>query len=170
MLQRKYQLIVLFILVSLTTYSIPYSFTEHIIWNNIQRFEIEEGVYTERISFKGAYYSGLQSLPSYIKEYPIHTESATLHVSLLNTIFIPATSAETEILLKSKRPDTTISVQSTIVISRKEPFARVEILPVKWNSKKQIFEKLLSFDLVIEVEDLPIAAFTETKYASNSGT
>ena len=168
MLQRKYQVFVLFLLVSLATYSIPYSFTEQINWNSIQRFEIEEGVYAERISFKGAYYSGMQSLPSYIKEYPIHTESATLNVFLMNTIFIPATAAETEILMKSTAPDTTVSVQSTIVISRKVPFARVEILPIKWNSKKQIFEKLLSFDLVVEVEDLPIAAFTETKYASNS--
>ena len=168
MLYRKYQLIFLFILVGLTAYSIPYSFTDRISWSSIQRFEIEDGFFVERISFKGAYYSDIQSLPKYIKEFPIHTESAKLKVYLLNTTFIPATAAETELLLKIKKPDTTISIQESIVISRKEPFARVEIVPIKWNNKKQIFEKLVSFETVIEVEDIPMRDFTETTYASNS--
>ena len=167
MLYRKYPLLILLFLTSLSTYSIPYYFTERINWGSIQKFEIEDGIFAEQISFEGAYYSDIQSLPKYIKEYPIHTESARLKTYLINATFIPATAAETAILLKLAKPDTSITAHGSIVISRKEPFVRVEIIPVKWNNKKKIFEKLLSFEIVIEVEDLPMRDYSSA-YAGNS--
>ncbi len=168
MMQRKYLIYLLLLLASLNAYSIPYSFTDRINWNNIERFEIAEGSFSERIAFAGAYYSGMGSLPHYIGEFPIHTESATISVKLSNQIFIPSTAAETEILLKTDGIDTSFLAIGSIVISRKEPFTRVDILPIRWNENKQIFEKLISFEIIIEVEDLPERDFSETEYASNS--
>ena len=167
MVYRKYPFFILLFLISFSAYSIPYSFSERINWGSIQRFEIEEGVFAEQISFAGAYYSDIQSLPKFIKEYPIHTESAKLNTFIINATFIPATAPEIEILLKLNKVDTAIAVQGTIVISRKEPFVRVEITPIRWNIKKGIFEKLLSFETVIEVEDIPMRDFTAA-YAGNS--
>ncbi|MCF6171186.1 MAG: type IX secretion system sortase PorU [Bacteroidales bacterium] len=168
MLQRKYLIFFTFLLLCLTGYTIPYTFSERISWHAIQKFEVQEGVFIERISFEGAYYSDIESLPQFVRLFPIHTESAIVNVFLTNTTFVPATIEETEILLKSANPGTKINVQGSIVVSRKEPFLRVEILPVKWNAGKKIFEKLLSFDIVAEVEDIPAPAFRELTSTSNS--
>ena len=156
MFYRKYLLLIIFsFLIGSSAYSIPYHFSERITWNKIQRIELEEGFVVERLAFEGAYYTDIESLPKYIKEFPIHTESARLNTYLINTTYIQATTSETALLLKANRPDTSFNVHGSIVISRKEPFVRVEVLPIRWNEKKQIFEKLLSFEIVVEVEDLP---------------
>jgi hypothetical protein len=168
MLYKKYPIFLFFILVSLSALSTPYNFTDQIRWRDMQSFEIEEGYFIEQLSFEGAFYTDIQTLPRYVKEFPIHTESAKLNIQLINTTVIPATAAETKLILESTRPDTTFSVHGSIVISRKEPFVRLEILPVRWNNQKQIFEKLVSFETIIEVEDIPVPDYTENAYTANS--
>ncbi len=169
MLYRRYILLVMLFLTGIAVYAIPYTFNERISWNNVQRFEVDEGYFAERISFDGAYYPDIQSVPLFIREYPVHTATATLKVYLLNTVFVPATAAETKVILKSPKPDTSFSVSGSIIISRKEPFVRVEVMPVRWNEQKQIFEKLVSFQLVAEVDDLPpVLDFRGTATASSS--
>jgi len=66
----------LFLFVTIATQAIPYRFSEKIDWGDVQKYTTEEGLEISRLTFDGAYYPYLDVLPTFIKDYRIHTGNA----------------------------------------------------------------------------------------------
>jgi len=146
---------VVFLLSTMVSKAIPYDFKEEIKWGDIQKFTIDGGIEIQRLSFEGAYYPSFEKVPTFIKDYPIHTANAKVSCTIENGIYEPL-SAEEQLLLKDDtHKNTHIASECDIVVRRKQPFVQIRLQPLKWNVEKSVFEKLVSFTLVVDVEDQP---------------
>lgn len=168
MMHRKAIAYLLLICFSIAFYSFTYGFRERILWQPIQKVAISETDSLTRMSFDGAYFMGLEVVPRFSSEYPIHTSNADVLAIIINEVVVPATASENDLLRAGNFVDTAFSVSSQLVLSRKAPFAHVEIVPVRWNNISGQYEKLISFEIQIEVVDKPEPMMAVAKYASNS--
>ena len=167
MLNQKLLFFLLLFFISITGSAIQYEFSSVIKWNSTQK--VDTGIYmVERLSFDDAYYYKFDGLPSFIDKFSIHTAQAQVNATLKNEVFMPLQSAEEKIIILLGFTDTLIKIESRIVISRKEPMAQVELIPIRWNASKHIYEKLVAFDIVIEVVDVPESDRSVKQYASSS--
>ena len=153
---RAFFIFILAVLISFTVFSqtTVYNFDEGIKWNSVQTFKIDNNQEVSRLSFDGAYYPYLNIIPTFIKNYPIHTSSAKVSCSLQDKIYSPLTIEETLLLKNLEVPDTIIA-DCEITVTREQPYVQVRLQPVRWNARKAVFEKLISFTVIINVEDLP---------------
>lgn len=145
----------------------PYNFHSSIKWNGIQKVG-DDSFIVERLSFEGAHYHEMAGLPVFIDKFPIHTSHARVNVSLINQVFTPVTASEDRIISTLGLTDTMIIVSAGIVSSRKEPMVRVELMPIRWNASKHIFEKLIEFDLIADVVDIYETTRDSKQYATSS--
>ncbi|MCB2207838.1 MAG: type IX secretion system sortase PorU [Bacteroidetes bacterium] len=148
-------LLVLFLLSAMVSRAIPYDFKEEIKWKSIQKFTIEGGAEIQRLSFDGAYYPSLEGLPEFVKTYAIHTTNAQVNGRLENMIFEPLSEKEQDLMKDHNLKEASIIPTCELVISRKQPYVQVSFQPIRWNVATSVFEKLISFDLVIQVEEQP---------------
>jgi len=164
-------IILFFVLVFSSTYAqtYNYSFNESIKWENIEKINLSEDNSIERLSFTGAFYNGFESSPYLSMDYLIHTGDATVRAKLENTVFVQASDAETKLLLdKNEKPDENIKLNADVIISQKQPYANVKFTPLRWNSSLNIVEKLVSYEIIIEVDENVVHQNMTTQYASNS--
>jgi hypothetical protein len=154
--------------ISFTFYSFTYDFREKILWEPLQKIAISENDTLKRMSFEGAIFTNFEAVPRFIAEYPIHTGDISLQATIENYIVIPVSDIENDLLHENNFNDTSFSIFSQLVLSRKMPYARVSIVPVRWNSNSKKFEKLISFDLKIELNEKPESVMATDRYATNS--
>ncbi len=167
MLHKKLAFSFLIFFVSVIGYSIPYNLHSTLKWNKIQKIG-DDSFTKERLSFEGAYYHEIGGFPYFIEKLPIHTSNAKLKVSLVNQIFVPVTDSENKIIRKIGLTDTIINVIANIVTARKEPMVQVELMPIRWNEFKQVFEKLIAFDISLDVIDIIEPTRDLSQYATSS--
>jgi hypothetical protein len=168
MLHRSIILITLLFFSAFNAISVNYSFKEEIKWQEVDKVNLRNGASYQRLSFEGANYPALGALPYFAKNYSIHTGNAKLNVRLENAVYIALDSLETSLVLIELKNQTEIQIESSVTMSRKQPFASVYFAPLRWNEEKQIVEKLLSFDINIEVEDDGFYKKQNKEYAQNS--
>ena len=155
-------------LFTINAYSVTLSFQEEIKWRNVQKVRLANEQSFSRLSFEGASYTGMEPLPYFYSEYSIYTGDADLSVSIENAIYTTADSLEMVLLEGEYRPGNEIIVKSSILMSRKQPFASIYIMPLRWNEEKGIVEKLLTFDVRIELVDETFYRNSSNEYADNS--
>lgn len=168
MLHRTIILLFALCFTALNAYTITFSFKEEIKWNIVQEVNLTNEHSFMRLSFEGASYEGTEPLPYYSNNYSIYTGDAKLSVRIDNAIYVAVDSLEMVLLAGEFKPGNDIIVKSSIVMSRKQPFASVYFVPLRWNEEKGIVEKLLSFDIKIELSDEVFYKNAVNDYADNS--
>jgi hypothetical protein len=158
---------VVLISLSATSQKVAYDSAEEIRWQSVQTFKIEDGLEISRLSFEGAYYPYLDIIPVFIKNYPVHTSSAKVSCRLQDEVYLPLTEQETSLLPDVEVPEKIRPVCDMTVV-RGQPYVQVRLRPVRWNTEKNVFEKLVSFKVIIEVEDLPERYTNITRDIQNS--
>ncbi len=167
MLHQKISIFFIFLFISTAGYSLPYTFHSSLIWGKIQKVG-DDSFTVERLSFEGAYYYEMDGLPFLLEKFPVHTSQANVNVTLINQIFVPVMASEYKIVSASGLTDTVINVSANIITARKEPMVQIELMPIRWNESKHIFEKLIEFDIVIDVVDIPELTRESSQYAESS--
>jgi len=149
--------------------ALPYQFEEEIKWQGIQELTIDGGIKINRLVFDGAFYpSYLDVIPTFVKNYPVHTDNANVSCIIEHSVYMPLTKEEQMLLKDFPEKETTISSECEFVIFRKQPYVQIRIKPVRWNEEQSAFEKLVSFNIVINVEDLPERGITDSRDRINS--
>jgi len=160
--------IIFFCIISLAN-TLPYQFKEEIKWRGIQELTIDGGIKINRMVFDGAFYPSHQDvIPTFVKNYPVHTVNAKVSCIIKNSVYAPLSNEEQLLLKDLSEKEITISAESELVIFRKQPFVQLRLKPVRWNEEQSAFEKLVSFDLVINVEDLPERDMANSRDKVNS--
>lgn len=167
MLHKKPSISFVLFFISIVGYAVSYDIHSELKWNEIQKVGNENFVF-ERLSFEGAYYHEMESLPIFLEKLPIHTANARVDVSILNQVFVPVNLSENRIINKIGLADTTINVSARIVTSRKEPMVQIELVPIRWNIETQSFEKLITFDLNVDVVDIIETSGDRSLYTTSS--
>ena len=168
MLHRTIILLFTLCFTALNVYSVTFSFEEEIKWQSVQKLNLANEQSFSRLSFEGASYNGFELFPYFSKEYSIYASEAKLSVRIENAIYVSVDSIEIELLAGEFKPGNEIIINSSIVMSRKEPFANVYFVPLRWNESKGIVEKLVSFNIVIDITDEAFFTNTAIDYADNS--
>ncbi len=170
-MQRFKAFFILFLLLFSAGYAeaIPYEFHEEINWKNIQKFAIDGDIEISRLSFDGAYYPYLDVLPVFVKDYRIHTDQANVSCQINNEVYVALSDAEQMLMDQHNiKKQTILKPECNIMVARKQPYVQLRLIPVKWNEEKAEFEKLISFDVIIFVEDMPEREITGPEEKFNS--
>jgi peptidase C25-like protein len=170
MTRQKLFLISILLVSSIIGYSIPYEIHIDINWSGMQKYNngYEE---TERLFFDDAHYVNGLGLPHYVTKFPIHSSSVEISVNVSNGKYLPLNNKEAEIIRLYGITDTQISIQADVLSSRNEPVVQIDLLPFRWNSIENQFEKLIECDLEIEIIDIietdrQLLDYTETSVLS----
>ncbi|RLD90376.1 MAG: hypothetical protein DRJ09_04495, partial [Bacteroidetes bacterium] len=172
MLHRVRFFILLFVAIApfvLLAQTINYRFDEQLQWQSIQHITIDENYVFDRLRFAGAFYNNQSPVPFFRKQYPIHSSDVSLSASI-NTLVTGKLSEAERNLLPTSEIDTSFNVEVGKGISRGQAFAVVKVVPVRFNPKLNRYEKLLSFTIIINTEDVQetSSSMTSRSYASNS--
>jgi len=154
MLHKNIFIIFSFVFFPLFSQAIPYFFKENISWESPQTLNLGKGDSIHRLNFDGALFSELDVIPYYNKVYPIHSSEVKITASIFNIHLAVASKEETEILKKAgfKKSDFDVTVE--MGISRKQPLAYLKIIPVRWNENLKKYEKLVHFEVKLDVKDV----------------
>jgi len=161
----------LFILISVTLYGSQIIIKQKIEWLQLSNYKIDNVLYPYFITFKNAHFNSkrYKSLP--IFQYNTYIKSARgIQVLLKNEIYQPidnSISFQNKEYLKSISNSEIIYQTGT---ERGKEKIVIQILPIRFNSISGSFEKIVSFELVINTDD-PISSSIQSAkriIASNS--
>jgi len=144
-----------------------YSFSEQIEWKEIQHIKVSEDFSFDRLQFKGARYLGEDPIPVFLKQYPIHSSKVELSATLASVLTVPLTADELAIINKSII-DTSFIITTSVQVSRQQPFALINISPVRLNPVTLQPEKLISFTVEVKVTDIVASGRDVLEHADNS--
>ncbi len=169
MLHKRLFFFVSVIFLPFVSKAVNYSITDSLHWKNPQTIYITETDSLQRLLFSGAHYSGLDVVPHFYKSVPVHSADIRVEASFVKIQTVNVTAAEEEILRKSDINNNRFTVEAGVGVSRKQPYVDININPVRFNSAKGTFEKLVQFEVNIQVEDDYTANGTgQRNYADNS--
>ncbi len=168
MLHKKFIFSFFLLAFWMSGFAIGYQFQEKISWTKNEEVTNYKNEPFLRMVFDGGVYHELNPVPYFVKMYAIHTSDALLTVKLMNTKTVPLTPEETEIIREQSIQDTSFLSTVSMSFIRKSPYAKVKIFPVRWNDREKVYEKLLTFDIEIEVEDIETPQTTGVLTKSSS--
>ncbi len=169
MLVRKVTFFLLVILFPLLGYAVDYTVSDSLQWQGVRTIRTEQGYDFQRISFRGAVFVSPASWPQYEKLVAIHSARVALKASLRPVKVTPVSPDEARWLTENHFSDTLFRLSASVSVARKQPFAFVRLVPIRWDPVAGQFEKLLSFRVDISVKDLPaIAAKAKRQFVSRS--
>ena len=157
-----------FLLHAVNLFSIDYQFHENLKWLPLQSLDLPDGTQMFRPVFEKAVFENNQEIPVFSAVYPVHTTQAVAHAVVSSLRFERMTGAENEILIPYKDRLNEIRPEVALVTMSKEPWVSVRLVPVRWNDSIQSFEKLISFDLHIEITDVPERESNSLTYTTQS--
>ena len=100
----------------------------------------------EVLHFEKAQYELSDSkLPRYFDQKPIAGNPDGVRIELSNLIFVPLTSGERSLASGVNVPDQLV-YSGSVGYTRKKPFARLSLTPIRKNPNTGILEKLVSFE------------------------
>lgn len=167
MLHNKLFLLLSFVAISLIGNSLPYDIHSTIKWTGIQNVG-DINYSAERLGFVNAEYDSYDGLPIFVNKFPIHTNNASLKVTLIKSVYTIASEKEKELINKIGYSSTTININAQILTSRKEPMVKVDFIPIRWNEELQQFEKLIEFEIELEIIDIADNSSREKEYSDKS--
>ncbi|MBN2637820.1 MAG: type IX secretion system sortase PorU [Bacteroidales bacterium] len=150
---RKFLLYISFLLIPFQGFGIDYSFQGKINWKPVQYVQPERGSGFFRLAFDHAFYPDWNGLPVFKASIQVHTADAKLSAKLFPELVVPADSAETALLHKQSFEDTSFRIKVNFSVARKQPLVIIQVSPVRWNPTKEQYEKLVSFNVDIQVVD-----------------
>ncbi len=166
---RKATFFFFLILFPALSYAVDYSLSDSLQWQGVKSIRTEEGYVFQRISFRGAVFVSPVSAPHYEKLVAIHAAGVRLKATLQPVKVTAVAPAEARWLSENHFSDTAFRLKVSLSVARKQPFAFVQLVPIRWNPQTGQFEKLLSFRVNISVNDLPANRFgTKQQFISRS--
>ncbi len=158
----------LFILFAVDLFSIDYQFHEKLKWQTIQSIKMPDGTQVLRPVFESAVFRNNQELPVFTAIYPIHTADADAQAAIASMRFERMSDQENLVLLPFQALLTEINPVADVVLMSKEPWVTVSFVPIRYNDSIQSFEKLVAFDVILDITDVPSRETSTAVYASQS--
>jgi len=117
--------------------------------------EIGPGDSIRILSFRGAASQAEVHgfLPVFLEMFPLHSpEDQAISISIQNPVYQEISKAELSGMRDLDKIPRSIVPENSIAEQRKNAFLSISFVPIRKNPEKGTFEKLLSFDLVYEIQ------------------
>lgn len=146
------------------------SFEYTIHWQGIKTQHSSETETYSYLSFEGAEYNHSDNyLPRYNQKIAVSPITTSFSATISDATFEPLTDAEAAFIKDPKLIKPNIPVNTSVAYNKKQPYGRIDLLPIRKNPSTGKYEKLTAFDLQIissqEEKSQQKAPFT---YASSS--
>jgi len=158
-------LLLLALLLPLVSHPQVQSVSRAIVWSKPSVFNINDSI-VKNISFEGASYPGMQSLPLWNET--IFADNISADVTIENCVFLPLSTEELALVQACNTPvPVELLYSANKVMSRRQGGVHVEILPFKLDKATNQVLKLSSFRIQF-VEQKQALKSSTTTYAANS--
>ena len=139
-------------------------------WQPIQKFRITDEQVIYQLYFDGAIYTARSpGIPLYSERFPIRITNAKISAQLINKQFEEINDPNLTKIAGLSFIKDRIMVDASVVFERKVPFAVVSFIPIRKNPSTGKYEKLVSFEIKMEVnEDLSARKYTLRPFKQNS--
>ncbi len=163
----KKVLILLFIL-PLTILSQNIKLNDSLSWNQPKEIRVNETKAIKCFNFSGCYYPTPESkIPSYFKQIKLTDEYQNAKIKILSTKFEVVRSEDIQIIdIKEDELPNEIFVESSIYNEHKTPILNFNFNTIRKNKTSNQIEKLISFE--IEIELLGLKTKSKKSYKENS--
>ncbi len=169
MLIKRLTFFLLLLAIPVWSYAIDFSFGDTLQWQGIRHIKTDNGSEFQRLSFRDASFTTLEGLPVFTRVDPVYASQVKLKAGLLNKKVMPVGAAAAQWLERKGFTDTTFRLDVSLSIARKQPYAVVHLIPLRWNPEKKRYEKLLSFRVKISVKKKSVvSASSKQMTLSNS--
>src|ERR1035437_436188 len=164
---------ILFISSFSTGYSQPVHQHRSLKWFPVNKVEIGQGDSMQVLSFKGAA-SQLEVhgfLPVFLEMFPLNSpDDQLISLSIENPVYQEISKGELTGMKDLDQIPTSIIPENSIATQRNNAFLSISFVPIRKNTEKGTFEKLLSFDLVYEIRENSEASLKKSTrvYANHS--
>ena len=142
---------------------------ENINWKPIKSIHISENKIQTLLTFENAIfksYSG--NLPVYFKKIELSSKGDIIHAELKNTVYKPLNNQETNHIIESGKIEESIIIHITHSAVKKVPYANISFIPIRLNSETGKFEKLIFFELEINIIETEKDVYKTVSYRNNS--
>ncbi len=158
MLIKRFTFFLMLLAIPVWSYAIDYSFCDTLQWQGVQHIKADNGSEFQRLSFRDASFTSPEGLPLFTRVDRIYASQVKLKAELLNKKVISVSGEASQWLEGKGFMDTTFRLNVSLSVARKQPYAVVHLIPLRWNPEKKMYEKLLSFRVKISVEEKPVAS------------
>ncbi len=164
---------ILFISSFSTGYSQPVHQHRSLKWFPVNKVEIGPGDSMQVLSFKGAA-SQLEAhgfLPVFLEMFPLNSpDDQLISLSIENPFYQEISKGELSGVKDLDQIPTSIIPENSIATQRNNAFLSISFVPIRKNTEKGTFEKLLFFDLVYEIRENSEVSLKKTTrvYAAHS--
>jgi len=158
MLIKRFTFFLLLLAIPVWSYAIDYSFGDTLQWQGVQYIRADNGSKFQQLSFRDATVATPEALPVFTRVDPVYASQVKLKAELLNKKVIPVSTVAAQWLEGKGFADTAFRLDVSLSIARKQPYAVVHLIPLRWNPEKKQYEKLLSFRVKISVVEKPVAS------------
>lgn len=170
-INKRFNLTIITLSFSTILFSAQLTISKHLTWTNKLNYQIDKVVYPNFISFNGAYYDTQRS-----KHLPVFSFSNTIKnadnitVSLKNEQY---ESVDKNSNIQNKNLIASINTMQLLThigIEKGQPILSIEFIPIRMNSVTGNYEKLVSFDIVIDYSPINKTnnSYQKKSYSSNS--
>ncbi len=144
-----------------------------ICWKGVEKNIVSDNEYVNFLYFDGAVYDGQKNgfLPLYMERFNLTSDNVKIEARLKNEIFKPLDDNEILLANSLELVQEGITITSSISHEKGQPYANIRFVPVRKNSLDGKPEKLISFELEIQITELPQSVNKKSDkktYASHS--
>ena len=166
-------LLFLLLLPGRAVFSQPFSYSRSIRWETPRYVRISGTDSVVLLTFPGAIFpdNNPARLPLYHERFRLSSvNDGIASLALQNPVFQPLNALEEKAIPEPDKIPAAIAPGSGIIIQKKLPYAEVEFMPFRRNEVTGQVEKLVSFNLVLEIDYRPGPSSVKSTgaFASNS--
>ncbi len=167
----KYKIFFLLLLniIPFLSFSKQIEIKEKINWKPIKSIHISENETQTLLTFENAIfksYSG--NLPVYFKKIELSSKGDIIHAEFKNTVYKPLNNLETNHIIESGKIEKSIIIHITHSAVKKVPYANISFIPIRLNSETGKYEKLIFFELEINIIEAEKDVYKTVNYRNNS--
>ena len=149
-------LLLFFLLAALPVflYSNVQRYKRSIVWTEIKTINVNENQTISVLDFDGAVFDPTTgALPAYTENVLLSVYDYDFKVIVENQIFEPFPQSQLFLLDDAVSIGNEIIVDQGISLEKKIPYASISFIPIRKNEITGFYERLISFDIVIEVDE-----------------
>ncbi|NOX47642.1 MAG: hypothetical protein GXO89_11765, partial [Chlorobi bacterium] len=165
-------LLLFFLLLSIPVflYSNVQRYERSIVWTEVKTINVNEDQTISVLDFQGAIHdASIGVLPKFTEVIALSAKDYGFKVELKNQIFEPFPQNQLALLAYVSSIGTGIALDKGLSLDKKMPYASVSFIPIRKNGITGLYERLISFELVIEVDENQNSTSLKSKeYAENS--
>jgi hypothetical protein len=150
-------------------FSNPVDLKKNIIWQSNTRIALDEFTTQKVLNFNGAFHEPENGfLPMFNENIPISAFDKNFKLSIRNSIYETINANELEGIEHLDMISSLINEQSQLIIIDKDPYVSLKLIPVRKNELTGFFERLVSFTVRLEWDEMAGSQLKSGNYVDNS--